>query len=82
MYLDVSHVLAVRVLTEELGCSHDHIHAVYTCFDGDPCIVHVAAGVRDDLGAQTQLANGLAVLATLLRGRWRCQFNAVDAKVI
>lgn len=38
--------------------------------------------MRNDLGLQTKLANGFAVLAALLRGGRRGELNAIDTKVV
>lgn len=81
-YLDVGHVLAVRVLTEERAGANDDIDTVNASLDGDLDIVHVASHVSEDLGLQAKLADGLAVKARLLRGAGRRQFDAVDSELI
>ena len=42
----------------------------------------MAAHVGQDLGLETELADGLAVLSRLLGSGRRCEFDVVDAKVI
>lgn len=44
-----------------------NLHSVNTSLDSDPGIVHVASDVGEDLGLETQLADGLTVLSRLLR---------------
>jgi hypothetical protein len=57
-------------------------YIVRTSFDGDPGIVHVAADVGEDLGLESELADGLAVCAGLLRGGGGGEFNVLDPKGI
>ena len=79
---NVGHVLAVRELPQELGCSHDDVDTVDTSLNCYPGIIHVAANVGENLGFEAELADRLAVLAGLLRGGRRGELDAVDAKVI
>ena len=47
-------------------------HSVNASLHGHACILHVAPYVREDLGLEAELADGLAVLLGLLgRGRRR-----------
>jgi hypothetical protein len=57
-------------------------YTVRTSFDGDPGIVHVAADVGEDLGLESELADGLAVCAGLLRGGGGGEFNVLDPEGI
>ena len=66
---DVRHVLAVRELAQEGRGADDDVDAVDTGLDGDAGVVHVTADVGQDLGAEAELADGLAVQAGT--ARWR-----------
>ena len=73
--LDVRHVLAVAVLAQVRRGADDHVDAVHARLDGQPRVVHVAADVRQDLGLEAQLADGLAVEPALLRRGGAGQFD-------
>lgn len=79
---DVVHVLAVGVLSQELGGADDDVNTVYPGLDGNLGVVHVATDVRQDLGLQAQFADGLTVLTGLLGGHWRGQFDVIDTEVV
>jgi hypothetical protein len=81
-YLDVSHVLAVRVLSQERAGANDNIDTVNTGLDSNLDIVHVAADVSQDLGLETELADGLAVETRLLRGTRRGELDAVNTELV
>ena len=81
-YLDVGHVLAVRVLSQERAGADNDIDTVNTSLNSNLDIVHVAANVGQDLSLETQLADGLAVKTRLLRGTRRGELDAVDTKLI
>jgi len=81
-YLDVGHVLAVRVLSQERAGTDNDIDTVNTSLNSNLDIVHVAANVGQDLSLETQLADGLAVKTRLLRGTRRGELDAVDTKLI
>lgn len=66
MYLDVGHVLAVRVLSQERTGTNDNVDTVNTSLNGNLDIVHVAADVSQDLGLETELADSLAIKTRLL----------------
>lgn len=59
----------------ELCCVGRDIHSVDASLDGNPGIVHVASNVAEDLGLETQLADGLAIQLGLLRRSRRSQFE-------
>jgi hypothetical protein len=81
-YLDVGHVLAVRVLSQERAGANDNIDTVDTSLDSNLDIVHMAADVSQDLGLETELADGLAVETRLLRGTRRGELDAVNTKLV
>jgi hypothetical protein len=81
-YLDVGHVLAVRVLSQERTGANDNIDTVNTSLDSNLDIVHVAADVGQDLGLEAELADGLAVETGLLRGTRRGELDAVNTKLV
>jgi hypothetical protein len=60
---DVGHVLSVRVFAEERRCSNNNIYTIHTSLDGDSCVVHMASDVGEDLGLESELADGFAVLS-------------------
>jgi hypothetical protein len=68
----------VAMLTELRGSSNDDVKAINAGLDGELSVVHVAPDVRQDLGLEAQLADGLTVLARLLRCRRRSQLDVVD----
>lgn len=70
------------MLTKVRRCTNDDIEAVDTSLYCHTSIVHVAADVSQDLGLEAELADGLAILAGLLRGSWRGKLDIVDAEVI
>lgn len=72
----------MREFTEEGGCANDDIDTVDTSLDGDAGIVHVATNVGEDLGTETELADGLAVETRLLRGSGGGKLNILDTKGI
>ena len=47
-----------------------------------PGIVHMAPDVREDLGLETELADGLTVEPRLLRGGRRGELDVVDAELV
>lgn len=63
-------------------CTNDDIEAVDSRLYRHASIVHVAADVSQDLGLEAELADGLAILAGLLRGSRRGKLDIIDAKVI
>ena len=73
--LDVRHVLAVAVLAQVRRGADDHVDAVDARLDRHPRVVHVAADVRQDLGLEAQLADGLAVEPALLGRGGTGQFD-------
>lgn len=79
---DVGHVLAMRMLAKVRGCTNDDIKAIDTSFHSQTSIVHVAADVGEDLGLETELADGLAVLSRCFRGSRRSKFNIVDSELV
>lgn len=81
-YLDVGHVLAVRVLSQERAGTNDNIDTVNTSLNSDLDIVHVAADVGQDLGLEAELADGLAVLARLLGSAGRGELDAVNTELV
>lgn len=81
-YLDVGHVLAVRVLSQERTGTNDNIDTVDTSLNSNLDIVHVAADVSQDLGLKTELADGLTIKTRLLRGTRRSELDAVNTKLI
>lgn len=81
-YLDVGHVLAVGVLSQERAGTDNDVDTVNTGLDSDPDIVHVASDVGKDLGLEAELADGLAVLAGLLRCARASELDAVNSELI
>lgn len=61
--LNVGHILAVAVLTEEAGSADDDIEAVDTSLNSELGIAHIATDVSQDLG--------LYVKNRVSRGSWR-----------
>jgi len=80
--LNVGHILAVAVLTEEAGSADDDIEAVDTSLNSELGIAHIATDVSQDLGLEAELADGLAIPPRLLRGSGRGQLDVIDAKVV
>lgn len=70
------------MLAQERRGSNDNIKTIDTSFHSDTSIVHVAANVRKNLGLETELADGLAVLSRLLGSCRACDFQIVNTKVI
>jgi hypothetical protein len=62
-------------MLDVLGCVGRDIHSVDASLDGNPGIIHVASNVAEDLGLETQLADGLAIQLGLLRRSRRSQFE-------
>jgi hypothetical protein len=58
---DVGHVLAMRKFAEEGRCANDNVYTIHTRLDGDARVVHMTADMGEDLGLETELADGLAV---------------------
>lgn len=53
-----------------------------TRLNSDSGVVHMAPDMGEDLGAETKLADGLAIKTGLLRCSGRCQLNVFDTKGI
>lgn len=79
---NVVHVLAVGVLSQELGGTNDDIDTIDTGGDSESCVVHVASDVSENLGLKTELADGLAIGPRLLRCCGGGQLDVVDTKVV
>ncbi|KAH3676951.1 hypothetical protein OGATHE_001441 [Ogataea polymorpha] len=79
---DVRHVLTVRILSQKLGGSNDHIDTINTCLNCNLSIIHMTSDVSQNLSLKPKFTNGLAIDSTLLGGNRRGQFNVVDTKVI
>lgn len=70
------------VLSEERRCTNNNVHTIDTGLDGNLGIFHIASNVSQDLGLETELADGLAVLAGGLRCSWRGQLDVVRSEFI
>lgn len=81
-HLNVSHILAVRVLPQERAGANDDIDTVDTSLNSDFDIVHVTPDVGQDLGLETKLADGLAVQTRLLARARAGKLNAVNTELI
>lgn len=80
--LDVCHVFAVRVFSEEGGGANNDVNAIDASLDRDFGIGHITADMSEDLGLETELADGFTVLARLLTGGWGGEFDVVGAKLV
>jgi len=80
--LDVCHVLAMTVLPEILTRANDDVDTIDASLHRNLDIVHVTSDVRENLGLQSQLADGLAVLAALLTRTRASELDAVDTESI
>lgn len=78
---NVRHILSVRVLAKEGRCPNYDVHTVHTRLYGNASIVHVASDVSQDLGLETELADGFTVCSRLLGCGGRGEFNVLYAKV-
>ena len=72
----------MRVLSEERAGANDNVDTVNTSLNSNLDIVHVAADVGQDLGLETELADGLAVKTRLLGGTGRGELDAVNTELI
>lgn len=80
---DPSHVLAVRVFTQEGRGPDDDIDTVHTRLDGESGVIHVTSDMSQDLGLlQTHVTDGLAVLERFGRGGGRGELDVFHTKVI
>lgn len=81
-HLDICHVLSVTVFPQELTRANDNINTIDSGLDGYLDIVHMTSHMREDLGLQSELADGLAVESALLTGARASELDAVNAKGI
>lgn len=72
----------MRVLAKVRGCANDDVEAIDTGFHSQTGVIHVATDVGEDLGLETELADGLAILSRLLRGGGGGKLDVVDAEVV
>ncbi|EEQ40972.1 homocitrate synthase, mitochondrial precursor [Clavispora lusitaniae ATCC 42720] len=79
---NVVHVLAVRISSQESRCANNNINTVHAGLHGHSGIVHVTTNMRQDLGLQAQLANGLAVSSRSFRSNRRGQFDVVHTEIV
>lgn len=70
----------MREFAQERRCADDDINTIDTSLDGDASIIHMATDVGEDLGAQTELADGLAVSPRLLRGSGGGELDVLDTE--
>ena len=80
--LDVCDVLAVAVLHQVAAGADNDIDTVNTGRDGQLGIVHVTSHVSEDLGLETEVADGLAVEAGLLTRSGRGELDVVNAEIV
>ncbi|CRK33971.1 hypothetical protein BN1708_006226, partial [Verticillium longisporum] len=64
------------------GSADDNVDTIDTSLDGQAGVIHVAAHVSQDLGLETELADGLAVPTGLFAVFQARQLDVVDAEVI
>jgi len=70
------------VLPEILTRANDDVDTIDASLHRNLDIVHVTSDVRENLGLQSQLADGLAVLAALLTRTRASELDAVDTESI
>lgn len=66
----------------EIDLQKEVLEGTHTSLDGDAGIVHVAANVGEDLGTETELADGLAIETRLLGGSGGGELDVLDTECV
>lgn len=62
--------------------TYDDIDTINASIDSQTCILKVTPYVRQDLSLESELSDGFAVFAGLLRAGWASELNILDAEIV
>jgi hypothetical protein len=79
---DLLDALAVGELAQDRGGAEEDVDTVDAGLDGDARVVHVAADVGEDLRAERQGGDGLAILVGLRAGDRGGQLDVLDTELV